>query len=111
MQSRGRQSRLGLSITATWARPVLLGLHGTEHVLAARLVIAVGTDLEPTRAAVWDLLAATPTCQWLEYVDWAAPVLKEPIEIRDGHAIIPNRPGAGIEWNEEAVKRYGATVR
>ncbi len=40
---------------------MLLGLHGTEHVLAARLVIAVGTDLEPTRAAVWDLLAATPT--------------------------------------------------
>ena len=52
------------------------------------------------------LLAATPTCHWLEYVDWAAPILKDPIEIRDGHAIIPNRPGAGIDWNKDAVDRY-----
>jgi mandelate racemase len=55
------------------------------------------------------LLAATPTCHWLEYVDWASPILKDPIEIRDGHAIIPNRPGAGIEWDDEAVARYRAT--
>jgi mandelate racemase len=55
------------------------------------------------------LLAATPTCHWLEYVDWASPILTEPIEIRDGHAIIPNRPGAGIEWNAEAVARYRAS--
>ena len=52
------------------------------------------------------LLAATPTCHWLEYVDWASPILKQPIEIRDGHAIIPDRPGVGIEWNHDAVKRY-----
>jgi mandelate racemase len=52
------------------------------------------------------LLAVTPTCHWLEYVDWAAPILKQPIEIRDGHAIIPNRPGAGIEWDDDAVARY-----
>ena len=57
------------------------------------------------------LLAVTPTCHWLEYVDWAAPILEKPIEIRDGHAIIPNRPGAGIEWNEEAIRRYRATLR
>ena len=52
------------------------------------------------------LLAATPTCHWLEYVDWAEPILQNRIEIRDGQAIIPDRPGAGIEWNEEAVTRY-----
>jgi mandelate racemase len=52
------------------------------------------------------LLAVTPTCHWLEYVDWASPILKEPIEIRDGHAIIPNRPGAGIEWDDDAVRRF-----
>ncbi len=52
------------------------------------------------------LLAMTPTCDWLEYVDWASPILKDPIEIRDGHAIIPNRPGAGIDWNPDAVARY-----
>ena len=52
------------------------------------------------------LLAVTPTCHYLEYVDWAAPLVAEPIQIQDGHALIPDRPGAGIEWNEDAVKRY-----
>ena len=52
------------------------------------------------------LLGVTPTRHWLEYVDWAAPVLAEPIEIRDGHALIPDRPGSGITWDEAAVKRY-----
>ena len=52
------------------------------------------------------LLAVTPTCHWLEYVDWAAPILETPIEIRDGHAIIPDRPGAGIDWDTDAVAKY-----
>jgi mandelate racemase len=54
------------------------------------------------------LLAVTPTCHWLEYVDWAAPILQEPAQVKDGHVIIPDRPGAGLVWNEEAVKRYAA---
>lgn len=52
------------------------------------------------------LLAVTPTCHWLEYVDWAAALLKEPIQIKDGHAVIRDQPGAGVEWNEDAVKKY-----
>jgi len=52
------------------------------------------------------LLAATPTCHWLEYVDWANPVLKRPAELRDGHVIIPAAPGTGVEWDEAAVERY-----
>jgi mandelate racemase len=52
------------------------------------------------------LLAATPTCHWLEYVDWADAVLAEPLRIADGHAIISDRAGNGIDWNEEAVAHY-----
>jgi mandelate racemase len=52
------------------------------------------------------LLAATPTCQFLEYVDWANPVLTEPLQIADGHAVIPERPGNGMIWDAAAVKRY-----
>ena len=54
------------------------------------------------------LLAVTPTCHWLEYVDWAAPVLAEPVQVRDGNVLIPDRPGSGITWNEDAVRRYAA---
>jgi len=52
------------------------------------------------------LLAATPTCHWLEYVDWANPVLAQPMELKDGHAIIPSQPGCGIAWDEKAVAGY-----
>jgi len=72
--------------------------------LAQRARMPMSSHLYPEFSA--HLLAVTPTCDWLEYVDWASPILKDPIEIRDGRAIIPNRPGAGIEWNDAAVARY-----
>ncbi len=52
------------------------------------------------------LLGVTPTAHYLEYMDWANPILAEPCQIKDGHALIPDRPGVGIAWNEEAVVRY-----
>jgi mandelate racemase len=52
------------------------------------------------------LLAATPTCHWLEYVDWANPILKEPVTLKDGHVVMPETPGIGVSWDEQAVERY-----
>jgi mandelate racemase len=52
------------------------------------------------------LLAATATCHWLEYVDWANPVLAQPAELKDGHVVTPSQPGCGIAWDEKAVARY-----
>ena len=52
------------------------------------------------------LLAVTPTCHWLEYMDWAVPILQEPFLVQDGHVVIPSRPGSGIAWDEDAVARY-----
>jgi mandelate racemase len=52
------------------------------------------------------LLAATPTCHWLEYVDWADAILKEPLQVKDGLARVPDRPGTGIAWDEKAVKKH-----
>jgi len=52
------------------------------------------------------LLAATPTRHWLEYVDWAAPILANPLRIEGGRAAVPDTPGTGVAWNEDAVARY-----
>ena len=52
------------------------------------------------------VLAATPTCHWLEYVDWAEPILKNPLSRKKGVVEIPDRPGLGMEWDEKAVKRF-----
>jgi mandelate racemase len=50
------------------------------------------------------LLAATPTCHFLEYVDWAAPILEQPLRIVDGFALPPDAPGNGLVWNASAVE-------
>ncbi|MFT5419207.1 MAG: mandelate racemase [Gammaproteobacteria bacterium] len=52
------------------------------------------------------ILSVSPTRHWLEYVDWANPVLKFPVEVVDGHAIISDRPGSGIVWDEDAIRNY-----
>jgi mandelate racemase len=52
------------------------------------------------------LLAVSPTAHRLEYLDHASPILKEPVRIEDGNALVPEGPGIGLEWDEEAIGRY-----
>jgi len=52
------------------------------------------------------LLAMTPTCHYIEYLDVAAPILAEPLRPEDGMIQAPARPGIGIEWDENAITRY-----
>ena len=52
------------------------------------------------------LLAATPTRHWLEYVDWATPILAEPLAVTDDACRPPNKPGIGIDWDGDAIDIY-----
>lgn len=72
--------------------------------LAAARGIEMSSHLFPEVSS--HLLAVTPTAHWLEYVDWAAPILAQPLRIVDGMAIPSECPGNGLAWNEEAVARY-----
>ena len=54
------------------------------------------------------LLVVTPTCHWLEYVDWAQPILAQKLVIERSHVLVPSTPGIGIEWDEKAVKAFTA---
>ena len=82
------------------------GVTGWQHAagFAAARNIEMSSHLFPEVSA--HLLAVTPTRHWLEYVDWANPILAEPLRIVDGKAVIPDRPGNGLAWNEDAVARY-----
>jgi len=75
--------------------------------LAAAAGIEMSSHLSPEVSA--HLLATTPTGHWLEYVDWAAPLLAEPLRVKDGMAVVPNRPGTGLLWDEAAVNRFRVT--
>jgi len=71
---------------------------------AAARSIPMSSHLMPELSG--HLLAATPTCHWLEYVDWADVLVQEPLRIEDGRALVPDRPGAGMVWDEAAVRHY-----
>ena len=80
----------------------------TGGLKAAALAEAAGLPLSshlfPEISA--HLLAVAPTSHWLEYVDWANPILEEPLKVEDGHALAPDTLGIGISWDEEVVQRY-----
>jgi mandelate racemase len=52
------------------------------------------------------LLRVTESCDWLEWRDWGNPIIAQPFEIKDGFIQVPNRPGNGIEWNEDAIGKF-----
>jgi mandelate racemase len=72
--------------------------------IAGAAGIEMSTHLYPEFAA--HLMRVTETAHWLEWQDWADPIIAEPFGVADSHLTVPNRPGAGIEWNEDAVRRY-----
>jgi mandelate racemase len=60
--------------------------------MAAAQGLRVSNHLWPELSA--QLLSVTPTSHWLEYADWWNPILRNPLQIENGHAI----PGPPIEW-------------
>ena len=62
--------------------------------LAATARLPMSSHLFPEVSV--HLLAATPTCHYLEYVDWADKIVEEPLRIVDGYAVAPDRPGNGL---------------
>jgi mandelate racemase len=66
--------------------------------------LSVSSHLFPEISA--QLLAVCPQAHWLEYQDWAAPILQRPLEVKDGFAIPQKEAGCGIAWDENAVQRY-----
>lgn len=72
--------------------------------IASALGVAVSTHLYPEVCA--HLMRITETAHWLEWQDWANPVLAEPFEVRGSRLAVPERPGCGIEWDERSVRRF-----
>jgi mandelate racemase len=94
---------------ATYVMPDLERIGGvTGWRIAADLAdehgIQMSSHLFPEISA--HLLTATPTRHFLEYVDWADRIVCEPLKIVDGQAIVPDRPGNGLVWDQAAVAHY-----
>jgi mandelate racemase len=72
--------------------------------IAGSAGIPMSTHLYPEVAA--HVMRVTETAHWLEWQDWADPILQQPYTIKDGHLHVPDVPGVGIEWNEDVVEAH-----
>ncbi len=52
------------------------------------------------------ILGALSNAIYLEHMPWLAPLYNEAIEIKDGMALVPERPGWGFTFDPNAVERY-----
>ena len=89
--------------------PDLMRIGGVTGWLRAAAIagaagIPMSTHLYPEMAA--HLMRVTETAHWLEWQDWADPILAKPFELEKGQFIVPDRAGAGISWNEAAVAKF-----
>jgi mandelate racemase len=98
-----------LAGASDYLMPDLMRIGGVSGWLRAVAItgaagIPMSTHLYPEVAA--HLMRVTDTAHWLEWQDWADPVLAEPFELNNGHLMVPDRPGHGIAWNEKAVAKF-----
>ena len=77
--------------------------------IAGAAGIPMSTHLYPEVAA--QVMRVTETAHWLEWQDWADPILQRPYAIKDGLLHVPeDMPGVGLEWNEDAVAAHLAEI-
>jgi mandelate racemase len=69
--------------------------------IAGAAGVPMSTHLYPEVAA--HVMRVTETAHWLEWQDWADPILQSPYEITGGMLHVPDVPGVGLDWNEDAV--------
>lgn len=92
-----------------YVMPDMMRIGGVSGWLRAAGVTAgagipMSTHLYPEVSA--HLLRVTETAHWLEWQDWANPILTEPFRLERGHLLIPDRPGIGVDWDEKAVAKF-----
>jgi mandelate racemase len=92
-----------------YVMPDLMRIGGVSGWLRAAAIagaagLPMSSHLYPEMSA--HLLRVTETAHWLEWQDWAEPILAEPFEVKDGQILVPDRPGQGIEWHEENVEKF-----
>jgi mandelate racemase len=72
--------------------------------IAAAAGIPISTHLYPEVAA--HVMRVSETAHWLEWQDWANPILQQPHEVKGGKVHIPDVPGVGLEWDEKVVATH-----
>jgi L-alanine-DL-glutamate epimerase-like enolase superfamily enzyme len=52
------------------------------------------------------ILGGLANANYLEHMPWLAPLYKEELEVKDGNALVPERPGWGFSFDMKAAERF-----
>lgn len=74
------------------------------QAIAGAAGVPVSTHLYPEVAA--QVMRVTETAHWLEWQNWADPILQKPYDLKNGWLHVPDVPGVGLEWDEGAVASH-----
>lgn len=82
------------------------GVTGWMRIAAMAHVrgIQISSHLWPDISA--QLLCATSTAHWLEYIDWWNPILEEPMTVANGMVDVDGVMGSGVCFDEKAVTAF-----
>lgn len=83
------------------------GISGWLHVIGMARAASMPVSSHLFIEASSHVLAVTPACHWLEFMDFGSGILANPYKIKNGQ-VTAQGPGLGMQWNESAVARYAA---
>jgi len=81
------------------------GVTGWLKVLGLAETASIPVSSHAFVEASAHVLAVTPTCHYLEWLNKAERILVEPLQIVDGCATARG-PGLGMDWDEKAVAKF-----
>ena len=99
---------------STYIMPDLMRIGGVSGWLKSASIaeaynLKFSTHLFPEVSA--HLMNLTPTAHWLEWVDWANPILQDTgFRVENGKYYIPDIPGTGVEWNDTNIEKYKVSI-
>ena len=99
---------------STYIMPDLMRIGGVSGWLKSASIaeaynLKFSTHLFPEVSA--HLMNLTPTAHWLEWVDWANPILQDTgFRVENGKYYIPDIPGTGVEWNDTNIEKYKVNI-
>jgi mandelate racemase len=109
--STGAMQRAIAAGACDYAMPGLQRIGGVSAWLkAAALAESAGLPISSHVfvEASAHLMAAAPTAHWLEHLEIAGPILRDPVTVAKDGTICAKGPGIGLEWDEAAVLRHAA---
>ena len=56
------------------------------------------------------IAGSAPNCISVEHMPWYSPLFNEAMQVVEGDIVIPNRPGIGFTFNQQAIQQFALTT-